>query len=49
MVGSNLQSIDMQEQNDIGDFAYLFYDAWLVGEGGLFREVTCSQYFYNKS
>ena len=36
MVGSNLQSIDMREQNAIGGFAYLFYYDWLVGEGGGF-------------
>ena len=31
MVGSNLQPIDMREQNAIGGFAYLFYYDWLGG------------------
>ena len=31
MIGSNLQSIDMREQNDIRSFAYLFYYDWLGG------------------
>ena len=33
MVGSNLQPIDMREQNAIGGFAYLFYYDWLGGGG----------------
>ena len=47
MIGSNLQSTDMREQNDNDGFAYLFYYDWFGV--GLFREVTRSQYFYNKS
>ena len=31
MIGSNLQSTDMREQNDNDGFAYLFYYDWFGG------------------
>ena len=42
MVGSNLQSIDMREQNAIGGFTYLFYlfyYDWLVGGFNLIIDI----------